>query len=197
MTSQKQTSLFTKEQLMYYQEDSLVNHTQVQESDLGKPMKDISFHICYDALKRSNPNGLLAKMFVDLLVGMGEWYSTKCAMTWKGKAMKSKRFLFQLQVSELDIKDKEFGLLPTPNAQDWNTGVKIETYQKRKQKHLLKGVVLQKSLRQMAADLTKVGQSTRKLKVSFVEEMMGFPINWTVLPFLNGEMNQSKPTETQ
>lgn len=111
--------------------------------------------------------------------------------------MKSNRFLFQLQVSELDIKDKEYGLLPTPNAQDWNTGVKIETYQKRKQKHLLKGVVLQKSLRQMAADLTKVGQSTRKLKVSFVEEMMGYPTNWTLLPFLNGETNQSKPTETQ
>ena len=36
-----------------------------------------------------------------------------------------------------------------------------------------------------------------QLNPLFVEEMMGFPENWTLLPFLNGETNQSKPTETQ
>jgi hypothetical protein len=30
----------------------------------------------------------------------------------------------------------------------------------------------------------------------FVEEMMGFPENWITSPFLSGEKNQSKPTET-
>tara|TARA_Y100000310_G_scaffold287114_1_gene311805 strand:- start:1438 stop:1821 length:384 start_codon:yes stop_codon:yes gene_type:complete len=35
-----------------------------------------------------------------------------------------------------------------------------------------------------------------KLQPSFVAWMMGFPLNWTELPFQNGEMNQSKPTET-
>lgn len=193
----KQTSLFTEDKSTLLAEDSLVNHTQVQEKDLAKPMKDISFRICLDALKRSNQDGLLAKTFVDLLVGMKGWYSTRCTMTWKGKAMKSNRFLFQLQVLEQDIKDKEFGLLPTPNAQDWNTGAKPKTYQMRKEKHKKKGVVLQKSLRQMAADLTVSGQSTRKLKVSFAEEMMGFPKNWTLLAFQNGEKNQLKPMETQ
>ena len=105
-TSLKQTFLFTEEKLTSLQGDSHVNHIQQQENDLGKPMKDISFQKCLGQLKKSNQDGLLAKMFVDLLVGMEGWYSTRCTMTWKGKDMKSNRFLFQLQVSAQDIKDK-------------------------------------------------------------------------------------------
>lgn len=36
-----------------------------------------------------------------------------------------------------------------------------------------------------------------QLNPQFVEEMMGFPENWTLSPFQNGERNQSKPTETR
>jgi hypothetical protein len=35
------------------------------------------------------------------------------------------------------------------------------------------------------------------LSPQFVMEMMGFPTDWTLLPFLNGETNQSKPEEMQ
>jgi hypothetical protein len=35
-----------------------------------------------------------------------------------------------------------------------------------------------------------------QLNPRFVAEMMGFPPNWTELPFLNGEQNQLKDTET-
>jgi len=38
--------------------------------------------------------------------------------------------------------------------------------------------------------------TSSQLNPLFVEEMMGFPENWTLLPFLNGETNPSKPTET-
>ena len=38
--------------------------------------------------------------------------------------------------------------------------------------------------------------TSSQLNPLFVEEMMGFPENWTPLPFLNGETNPSKPTET-
>ena len=34
-----------------------------------------------------------------------------------------------------------------------------------------------------------------QLNPLFVEEMMGFPENWTLLPFLNGAQSPSKPTE--
>jgi hypothetical protein len=37
---------------------------------------------------------------------------------------------------------------------------------------------------------------TSQLNPLFVLEMMGFPPNWTELPFLNGETNQSKQPET-
>jgi len=42
----------------------------------------------------------------------------------------------------------------------------------------------------------KLGQSSQ-LNPRFVAEMMGFPENWTESPFLNGEPNPSKHTETQ
>lgn len=38
--------------------------------------------------------------------------------------------------------------------------------------------------------------TTSQLNPRFVAEMMGFPVDWTVLPFLNGETCPSKPTET-
>jgi hypothetical protein len=84
-------------------------------------------------------------------------------------------------------------MLPTPNAMDWNTGTKPETYKLRKQRHALKGVNLQLTLRQMAANQTG---SCSQLNPQFVAEMMGFPPNWTELPFLNGGQNLSKDMET-
>jgi len=38
--------------------------------------------------------------------------------------------------------------------------------------------------------------TSSQLNPRFVMEMMGFPPNWTELPFLNGETNQSKPEVT-
>jgi hypothetical protein len=37
---------------------------------------------------------------------------------------------------------------------------------------------------------------TSQLNPRFVAEMMGFPVNWTELPFQSGEPKASKPTET-
>jgi hypothetical protein len=156
---------------------------------------------------------------------MEGWYSTKCKLTWKIKGTKYNRFLFQLQVSTLRTEGTEFGLLPTVNAQDWNTGTKPETYQARKLRHQEKGVNLQMSLRQMAMgsamlptpmasdcgekitglenqdSLVKMTREitgkASQLSPQFVMEMMGFPTDWTLLPFLNGEKNQSKLEETQ
>jgi hypothetical protein len=54
-----------------------------------------------------------AKMFADSLIGKGEFYSTKCKLTWKLKATKCSRFYFQLQVSTLPTDEIESVLLPT------------------------------------------------------------------------------------
>jgi hypothetical protein len=163
------------------------NHTPQQENDLAKKMRDTSGRKCLEQLKKFPHVGLWAKTFSDLLIGQEGWFSTRCKLTWKLKGTKYNRMFFQLYPSTLHTEGTEFGLLPTPNAMDWNTGTKPMTYQKRKMKHQKKSVILQMTLRQMAADLTPNGVSTYHLKTSFAEKMMGFPTDWTLLPFLNGE----------
>jgi hypothetical protein len=78
------------------------------------------------------------------------------------------------------------GMLPTPNAMDWNTARSKEAHARAKEQH---GSALQDTLRQRA------GQGSQ-LNPRFVAEMMGFPVNWTELPFQSGEPSQSKPTAT-
>jgi hypothetical protein len=125
------------------------------------------------------------------------------------------------------------GMLPTPNAFDWNTPRSPEAWKNAKEKH---GSTLQNPLKQMASVgmlptptavdakgayrpesmISKNGKFDRTERLSniylktgmeynsktsqlsplFVEEMMGFPKNWTASPFQSGEKNPSKPTET-
>jgi hypothetical protein len=145
-------------------------------------------------------------MFAGLLVGMTGWYSTRCALTWKLKATKSNRTFFQLAVSTPRTKDLESGLLPTvttdsvstrtkryaqgglplsmaaqmlptPTATSDPKGGATRTDPKR-QRHTLANA--------MHGDHGVRGK-TSHLNPRFVGEMMGFPPNWTELPFLNGE----------
>jgi hypothetical protein len=75
-------------------------------------------------------------------------------------------------------------MLPTPNAAEG-------------EKYTLKW----KKGSQMGTALTplmnKITGKSSQLKPQFVMEMMGFPPNWTELPFLDGEPNQLKEQETQ
>jgi hypothetical protein len=109
----------------------------------------------------------------------------------------------------------KLGMLPTPTAYDYNTPRSQEAWDKAKEKH---GDSLQNPLKQMAAfgmlptpvasdhqnrwptenwkgdsDLPSVvnGQLGTRSQLSplFVEEMMGFPKNWTASPFQSGEEN--------
>jgi hypothetical protein len=73
-------------------------------------------------------------------------------------------------------------MLPTPRASDWNPKWPSKNWQGK-------------------SDLNSVlnGMNGTKLALNpaYVIEMMGFPPNWTELPFLNGERNQSKQEATQ
>ena len=70
----------------------------------------------------------------------------------------------------------ESGLLPTPTTRDAN-GIEHSPSQKNKSR--------------LAPDIETLYQETHgktsQLNPRFVAEMMGFPPNWTELPFLNGE----------
>ena len=80
----------------------------------------------------------------------------------------------------------KLGMLPTPTAQIIKHSHKKEYWDKRIENG-----------RQQDLSMIVHGHNglTSQLNPLFVEEMMGFPENWTLLPFLNGETNQSKPTE--
>ena len=78
------------------------------------------------------------------------------------------------------------GLLPTPTARDWKGAPTLEHFaRKGKKPH-------QGSLPDFFA---QAGRSFQ-LNPLFVAEMMGFPVNWTVSPFLPGGSNPSRDTET-
>ena len=78
------------------------------------------------------------------------------------------------------------GLLPTPTARDWKGAPTLENFQ-RKGKNPHQG-----SLPDFFA---RAGRSFQ-LNPLFVAEMMGFPVNWTVLPFLPGGSSPSRDTGT-
>jgi hypothetical protein len=73
------------------------------------------------------------------------------------------------------------GMLPTPTLQDYTNS----TFP---QSQLNRGHVVGYLMREGIS-------AGSQLNPRFVAEMMGFPANWTELPFLNGEQNPSKDTE--
>lgn len=241
---------------------------------LGKEDERHLFPEMLRTIQEVQPTWVVGENVLGIVNWGGDWYSTKCKLTWKIRGTKYKRIYFQLvpkthliegtglgllptpnatrieipSQEEVDKRKEKYGgktrgmylthyitmgllptpttrsesreatildgkiinkshttgtrygitltqlakakMLPTPNSFDWNTARSQETLEKAKERHKEKGVVLQNSLRQMA------GQGFQ-LNPQFVEEMMGFPENWTLNPFLIGEKNQSKPMETQ
>jgi hypothetical protein len=78
-------------------------------------------------------------------------------------------------------------LLNTPTASDKNGGCT------RSNSKLQLGSSL---VNEMHGVLKQPTGKTSQLNPRFVAEMMGFPPNWTELPFLSGEQKVSKDTET-
>ena len=105
-------------QQMSLLEDSLANHSALQEKEKEQQMIAISGMKLLESLPNVNRNGLLEKMLKDLLTSTTAWYSDRCKLIWKIKVSKSNVLLFQLQASVLGIKEKEFGLWATPNTMD-------------------------------------------------------------------------------
>lgn len=167
---------------------------------------------------------------MDLLIGTGDWFSTRCKLTWKLKGTKYNRLYFQLVPSTHHTEEIGSGLLPTVVASDATTGAIIgkndtfittSTGMPRKinqngtngsvglarlgKLEMLptpttrdfKGARTDESLKKAGRNKTnslpdyfnQSGKSSQ-LNPQFVAEMMGFPTNWTELPFLSGDKNQ-------
>jgi hypothetical protein len=89
----------------------------------------------------------------------------------------------QMSVTKL----ARMGMLPTPVSSDQNSPRRDND--PKIKNHL-------SDLNNFISYQKKDGKNSQ-LNPLFVEEMMGFPENWTLLPFQSGETKVSKPTETQ
>jgi hypothetical protein len=205
------------------------NHSAPLEKEKGKMTNATCGAKCYEQYKKLNRNMSLQKMYMVSQILTGDWYSSRCALTWKLKGTKFSRLLFQLQVKthhtgEIDAglllptpnaaegykSAKTYnpnsqmgrslsalagsGMLPTPQARDYQGAETPEKYLIRKKLWETKSINLQITLPQILNNAT--GQNSQ-LNPQYVAEVMGFPTNWTELPFQNGEMNPSKHMEMQ
>ena len=81
------------------------------------------------------------------------------------------------------------GMLPTPCQRDYKGGLSQNS---------LSGNKKAGKFGETVPDFVKrTTGNNSQLNPLFVAEMMGFPIDWTVLPFQNGETNQLRDTEMQ
>lgn len=278
----------------------LANRTHLRGNEKGKRTNATYGPKCYDLYMKLSPTSLWAKTFLGYLIGMGAWFSTRCLLTWELRGTMSHPWLYLRRRSMPPTEEIEFGLLPTPRAQepgrtsegygacltdlangrkgmlptptammdeapiekvdarnqkqiekgnspfilglaqqamrgmlptptsyDYNSARTPEKWEEDQKKYAEKGVNLQMGLKQMArlqmlptptatdfkgaypptsinnnearkSMLRNVYQHTNvkyhskssQLNPRFVAEMMGYPPNWTELPFQNGETNQ-------
>lgn len=67
---------------------------------------------CLESYTNSGPLGCLVRMCLESSI----WHSTRCLLTWKTKATKSKRLIFQLAVSMPRTEETESLFWPTPST---------------------------------------------------------------------------------
>ncbi len=152
--------------------------TPQQESEKAQKMTVTSGRKCLEQFERFNRAGLWAKTFAALLIGTGDWYSTKCNLTWKLRATKCCRFYFHLVQRTHSRKDTGFGLLPTPTATDF-----IRTRFKPSSTLKTNFGLTKNSLNCWL--LRNVGTFQTP---TLTEEIMGFPTGWTNLDLNNSEI---------
>ena len=93
--------------------DSHANRFPKPGSDEARTMTATSGRKCSELLVRPGPVGSLVKMLLE----SSTWHSTRCLLTWKAKATKSGRLLFQLRPSTPRTEGIGSGLLlKTPDA---------------------------------------------------------------------------------
>ena len=124
-TSLKQTSLFTGELSTSSAADSHASHFQQPVRARVRMTPDTFGRKCSALYEKFAPVGSWERMFMDLLIGAEDWFSTRCALTWKMKASKSSRLFCQLQVSALSIAETGSGLSPTITASFGERGGKL------------------------------------------------------------------------
>ena len=207
------------EKLTFSPADFPASLIPLQESEKEKMTSATCGPKCLEQLEKFPRVSLWEKMFAASLIGMEGWYSRRCALSWKLLGIKSRPLLYLRAASVRHTEEKECGLLPTPMAQSRETTPEqtIERQKKyggktramylenfavmgmlptpRASEYKGTGPIGSKSHKHMlkkdylcAVIQNKTGK-TSQLNPRFVAEMMGFPPDWTELPFLSGDQN--------
>ncbi len=225
--------------MTFFPADSPANPSAQQESDRAKMMTVSSGRKCFEQFGKYSPLGSLAKMLLESSAWRMAEHLTEYSLTWKAKAMRSKRFLFQLQQRGASTKGNGSGLLPTTRASEGMVNKlrrpenikdvsRLEDYiamlptpyATMEEKYKLKegsqacdrnlssmarrGLLPTPTLQEHKNDTLPASQADRdnlagwairenysgQLSVRFVEQMMGFPLNWT-------DVSASMPWEMQ
>lgn len=100
-------------------EDSPVNHSPLPGNNEARRMTVTSGRKCLESYTNYTPLGCLVRMCLESSI----WRSTRCVLTWKRKATKSNRLIFQLAPSMPRTKESELQLwLATPTASTSSNG---------------------------------------------------------------------------
>ena len=187
--------------------DSLASRSASPENAKGREMTATSGRRCLELFGRFVPVGSWAKTFSELFIGRTDWYSSRCALTWKMKATMSNRSYFRLVVSTLPIAGTGCGLLPTAQTQGLKICVEgktvfmpldlLPTPKAQDCRHAMRDRGKSNLGEEMSELAYRQTGQTSQLNPLFVAEMMGFPVDWSASPFRDGEKNPSRPTETQ
>ena len=130
-------------------EDFHASHSRLQEKEKAEMTTDTSGMKLLELLPKQNRNGLLEKMLKVLLTSPKVRSCDRYKKIWKPRISKSNVLLFQLLASVHGIKEKEFGLLPTPVVSDHlhNQSETIENWKKRAKEKKKQGINLHFALR--------------------------------------------------
>lgn len=202
----------TLDELIYSQEGSPANPTPLLESERERRTSATCGQRCCALFENAPRATSWARTFAALLVGMEGWSSRRCALTWKLKGTPFNRSFFQLAASALPTEEIASGLLLTPTTRE--EVMDTDKFKERMEKYdngttvpnlatQVVGMLLTPkcqeergncskdrgkfNLTDEVARIWKPPGKTSQLSPLFVEEMMGFPKNWTASPFQSGD----------
>lgn len=104
------------QQLTFSPEASPASLFPQQDEGAARRTTAISGLKCYESYAKSVLPMSWARTLAASLLGTEAWYSSRCVLTWKLKATKSARSLFQLAPSTRRTAETECGLLLTPSV---------------------------------------------------------------------------------
>ena len=157
------------EQLTLFQEDSRASLLVKPGSREARRMTVISGRKCSELLRNSDPLGSLVKTCLESSI----WHSTRCYLTWKERATKSRRLLFRLVVSmpRTDGIESPFWPTPTTGAGLCGGTGNFKTLQKMAEK----GLITEQERRQLSQG------NGGKTNPELLEWLMGYEQKFTKL----------------